>query len=235
MGNTPLIAAAKNGKADEVRKLLEQGSDLDVTSHSWTALHFASCRGHLDVVESLLAGGAQVNATTNQGWSPRECLARRGRVHEVLASSSTATWCFLRTHDSALGQLQRSHGSGAGPPRARRRQERRERRGRDAEQARATLPGPGGPAAGVAAGDRSGPPRAAPRSFATNVRAPELVRRVAARGVTRGRSGTSSRRGRGGAEGAPYPRPSREARRRPPRRRPTGRRSREPEEGRPRQ
>jgi len=57
-----LRTAAYHGDLPTVRKLIEEGVDLNVWD-KWgrTALSLAASRGHLEVVEVLLGGGAWVN------------------------------------------------------------------------------------------------------------------------------------------------------------------------------
>lgn len=63
--NTPLHGAANSGNLAVVRQLLERDPDLDLEIRGkggWTALHVAVYKGHLPVVEALLAAGAQIQA-----------------------------------------------------------------------------------------------------------------------------------------------------------------------------
>lgn len=76
-----LWTAASEGKAEEVRRLLEEGADVEglggVTK--CTALHVASGRGHEEVVLLLLEHGAQVSAKDSDGAASqgREEVVRR--------------------------------------------------------------------------------------------------------------------------------------------------------------
>jgi ankyrin repeat protein len=54
LGRTPLIKAAANGYADNVRALLDGGADISLKDNNGvTALMFAQAQGHLDVVAIL--------------------------------------------------------------------------------------------------------------------------------------------------------------------------------------
>ncbi len=54
-----LIEAAKNGDAAQVSDLLKKGADVNAKGKSdWTALMFATSRGHAEVVRLLLDKGA---------------------------------------------------------------------------------------------------------------------------------------------------------------------------------
>lgn len=76
----PLIAAARQGDAEAVAALLESGADVDVAlGDGMTALHTAIDRGHLEVVDVLLAAGASVRAETRIGqYTPLHLASRRG-------------------------------------------------------------------------------------------------------------------------------------------------------------
>ena len=54
-----LLQSAKKGEHEKVEQLLKAGADVNgKTDYGVTALHFAAARGHLKVVEVLLANGA---------------------------------------------------------------------------------------------------------------------------------------------------------------------------------
>ncbi len=59
---SPLRLAADRGRGEVVRLLLRRGAAADAADEGgWTALIWASAGGHLDIVEALLASGADVN------------------------------------------------------------------------------------------------------------------------------------------------------------------------------
>jgi len=57
--NEDLIEAAKNGRTDEVRNLLDAGADVNVMSEIGTAMDMALAREHDDIVELLKQAGAK--------------------------------------------------------------------------------------------------------------------------------------------------------------------------------
>jgi ankyrin repeat protein len=62
-GETPLMAAARTGKVDAVKLLIDRGSFVNAVDpfQEETALMWASAEGHLEVVKTLLAAGADPN------------------------------------------------------------------------------------------------------------------------------------------------------------------------------
>ena len=67
-GRTPLYVAALSGKNDIVKYLAEQGADINVLSDSVTTAFEASAnRGHIDVMQTLLDFGANIDGTSEKG------------------------------------------------------------------------------------------------------------------------------------------------------------------------
>ena len=66
-GETALMTAARIGKVDAVKLLLDRGANVNAKDavHGQTALMWAVLENHADVVELLLARGADINAHTN--------------------------------------------------------------------------------------------------------------------------------------------------------------------------
>ena len=66
-----LFSAANNGNVAQIRQLLAQGLDINVSNNEReTALHMASARGHYPTVVYLIKQGAYVNAPTVKNWIP---------------------------------------------------------------------------------------------------------------------------------------------------------------------
>ena len=66
----PIHDAARNGDLAGVQAELEKGVDVDEGDDSWpgmTPLHYAADEGHTEVVELLIANGADVNAKDENG------------------------------------------------------------------------------------------------------------------------------------------------------------------------
>jgi len=76
-GRTPLVIAAYYNKLEAIKLLLSTpGVDVNASSDfGASALHFAAHRGHLEVVQLLLAKGAKVNALATGGkWTGKTPL-----------------------------------------------------------------------------------------------------------------------------------------------------------------
>ena len=78
----PLIAKAARGDVRKVKALLAQGTDVNAAdAYGMTLLHWAADKGHKDVVELLLAHGANVNAKElEHGISSLQYAAMNGHV-----------------------------------------------------------------------------------------------------------------------------------------------------------
>jgi ankyrin repeat protein len=87
-GNTEdnkFVVAAMQGKKEDVEKLLNKGVDVDavVKEDSWTALIWASRKGHTDIVELLLNNGANVNLAPYSGVSALHLASKYGHKQIV--------------------------------------------------------------------------------------------------------------------------------------------------------
>lgn len=83
-GGTALIPASERGLLSTVLILLDAGVDPDhINNLGWTALHEAIVLGdgsaaYVEVIEALLAGGADPTIADGEGTTPRELAAARG-------------------------------------------------------------------------------------------------------------------------------------------------------------
>ena len=93
---TQLIRAAHTGDEKRVRELVAAGAKLDLVCGSgWSALHYASARGHVRIAKLLLDGkyegkGADVNLRSRHGYAP------------LTYSSSDAMKALLHAHGATL-------------------------------------------------------------------------------------------------------------------------------------
>lgn len=70
-GLTPLLLAARAGCLPVVVALVTAGADIErVDGSGWSALHHASSQRHADVVDYLLAHGAEQERKTTNGETP---------------------------------------------------------------------------------------------------------------------------------------------------------------------
>ena len=88
--DTPLIDAARHGRAADVAALLAGGADVNepkTDGSGVTALHIACYFGRAEIVTKLLAANANVNQPNNKGDTPPAAAgvappAPRGRHRE---------------------------------------------------------------------------------------------------------------------------------------------------------
>lgn len=77
---TPLCSAVRSGSLNAIRELFALGADVNTANaHGRTALHVAAGHDRLDLVELLLAAGADQSATDNVGRTAQMCLSRKLR------------------------------------------------------------------------------------------------------------------------------------------------------------
>ena len=76
-GVTVLHVAACGARAETLTLLLDHGAEVDARAgvHGWTALHEAAAAGWMDGCSVLMARGADISLTTNEG-SDAACLAQ---------------------------------------------------------------------------------------------------------------------------------------------------------------
>ena len=109
---TPLHAAARQGKVDIVKYLI-QSSNIDINAMDMkgnTPLHYACMDGNDDVVNLLVSCAADVNASNKDKLSPLHCAARTGKVticqvliHEKAEINSKERRFFTPLHFAAQG------------------------------------------------------------------------------------------------------------------------------------
>lgn len=101
-GYTSVLAvAAREGHAEIVRALLDQGASVDQGYHSATALLAAAERGHAEIVSTLLAAGATNGRLALAGAAERGHLA----VLEALLAAGAAPRLYAITRAASGRQL----------------------------------------------------------------------------------------------------------------------------------
>jgi len=99
----PIHTAAKTGDLAGVQAELDKGVDVDEGDDSWpgmTPLHYAADEGHTEVVELLIANGADVNAKNDEGGTPldwAECCADKKETVDLLRKHGGKTGEELKT------------------------------------------------------------------------------------------------------------------------------------------
>ena len=79
-----LRLASESGDLDALRAQIAGGALVnDVGKGSWTALHRATQRGYVDIVNELLSNGADISATTHNGRYTALHIACREGHHEI--------------------------------------------------------------------------------------------------------------------------------------------------------
>ena len=83
-----LLRAVDRGDLESAKKWLKKGANVNAVEKNWgqTPLHKAARKGHKDIVELLIAKGANVNAADKYGETPLFWAARNGHkdVAELL-------------------------------------------------------------------------------------------------------------------------------------------------------
>ena len=72
---TNFLKAAQNGNLDEMKKYINNGGNKEAKDNNgWTALHFASNNGHLEIVQYLIETcSVNKEAKTNTGRTALHC------------------------------------------------------------------------------------------------------------------------------------------------------------------
>lgn len=83
MGKPELLAAIERGDHAAIESELDAGAGANAADRHGTALGRAVARGDLRTVELLLARGADVNKTSDQGNAPLMLAAARGDLDMV--------------------------------------------------------------------------------------------------------------------------------------------------------
>jgi hypothetical protein len=82
--NEGLIEAASRGDLEKVKRLLNEGADVNAKNkYGQTPLHWAATWGHLDIVKLLVDRGADINAKDEDGETPLHWAAANDHLDVV--------------------------------------------------------------------------------------------------------------------------------------------------------
>lgn len=79
-GETALMLAAWKNRPHAVRWLLAHGAQPNRPERQWSPLHYAAFAGHQEIVELLLAAGADINARSTNGSTVLMMAVREGHA-----------------------------------------------------------------------------------------------------------------------------------------------------------
>jgi ankyrin repeat protein len=80
-GRTPLHWAARNGRIEIARLLLQNGAEVNAKDNiGFTPLHFAASKGHVDILQLLVEYGANLEAQDNTGYGALHFAAFYGHL-----------------------------------------------------------------------------------------------------------------------------------------------------------
>jgi hypothetical protein len=99
--DTPLTGAARAGDAAEVRRLIANGADPNERDSyaGWPPIVHAVHKHQLASIEALLAGGADINATTPGGTTALMMAASYGQNDSVRLLLARGANTSLRDHN----------------------------------------------------------------------------------------------------------------------------------------
>jgi ankyrin repeat protein len=80
-GDTAITIAALGGRLAMMRRLVEAGANI--SSPGWNALHYAAFNGHANIVQYLIAKGADLDALAPNGQTAMMLAARNGHLAVV--------------------------------------------------------------------------------------------------------------------------------------------------------
>ncbi|GMT20111.1 hypothetical protein PFISCL1PPCAC_11408 [Pristionchus fissidentatus] len=95
-GDPLILLAAGRGDMEEVRRLMQEGDDVnEQSSAGWTALSEAVTKEHAEMVDFLLSKGADPNSASIIGWSGSSLGGGLTPLHEACSSGSVTIACKL--------------------------------------------------------------------------------------------------------------------------------------------
>ena len=108
-GSTPLAWAALRNDAGITAALLRAGADPNATDAGYAALHAAVLRSQVELVDALLAHGADVNAILKHGTPGRRFSADYSLRYQLIGAN--AFWLAARYGEVDIMRLLASQGA----------------------------------------------------------------------------------------------------------------------------
>jgi ankyrin repeat protein len=108
-GTSALVVAAHSGHGPLGIFLLEQGADPNATDAGYAALHAAVLRSQVELVDALLAHGADVNAILEHGTPGRRFSADYSLRYQLIGAN--AFWLAARYGEVDILRLVASQGA----------------------------------------------------------------------------------------------------------------------------
>jgi len=93
-GTTALIRAAEAGDARQIRRLIEDGANINAADNNgWNALMKAAKNHHLKAVAELITSGINLQSETRNGWNALSIAVKAGspQIIALIASSGGKT------------------------------------------------------------------------------------------------------------------------------------------------
>ena len=111
VGTSALVVAAHSGHTDLALYLIGQGADPNTDEAGYTALHAATLRGDVVVVDALLAAGANANALVTRGSEGRRNSPDYVLEHDVVGA--TPFWLAAHFSEPTIMRSLTDHGADA--------------------------------------------------------------------------------------------------------------------------
>ena len=108
-GTSALVVAAHSGHGRLGIYLLEEGADPNSSDAGYTALHAATLRGQVDLVDALLEHGADVNAVVEHGTPGRRFSADYSIRYQTIGAN--AFWLAAKYGEPEIALALAEHGA----------------------------------------------------------------------------------------------------------------------------
>lgn len=111
-GRSDLHYAALENRVDDVRRLIDQGADVDFADkNGYTPLHFAAQEHAVEALQLLIAAGARLELEDSYGntplWRATANSRGRGEAIAVLRNAGADPWHANRTGASPVAIARR--------------------------------------------------------------------------------------------------------------------------------